>query len=616
MASDPALSESPQVQTALTAVEMACQDGKITAGAVENIRCWLTENRYRDYRESVLRHISDQQWQKLDDVFWTIIPFGTGGRRGRMYEIGSNAINDRTIGESAQGLADYVVQYHGGKKSLSCAIAYDTRHRSRHFTELCAEIMVAAGIKVYLLDDYRATPQLSFAVRHLQCDCGIMVTASHNPPSDNAVKVYWSSGAQVLPPHDKAIIEGVMNCQEIKRANFEQALADGQVEIVTDRIDAAYIDAASECRFPGPRDVRILYSPLHGVGEAAVVPLLQRDGFEDVVVYEPHRQPNGDFPNVPGHVSNPENKAVFEKPIEQARQEGFDLIMATDPDCDRLGVAAPLGTDSKGPWSTFTGNQIAALLANFILDKAAAAGTINDQSYVVKTLVTSELVRRIATAHQVRCVGDLLVGFKYIAETMDHEGPENFLYGCEESHGYLVGSYARDKDGAVACMLMSELAAELKAKGQSMHDYLGELYRQHGLHREDLINVFMEGSEGMAAMKSLMKAFRENPPRSLGGMTVAYVRDYESQTRTTLGDSPVVDSLQGPVGNLIILDMMEEGNYVAVRPSGTEPKVKFYIFTRLDAIESQDLEAADTRLIDRIAALEEDVRDFARISVV
>ncbi|TWT72905.1 phospho-sugar mutase [Allorhodopirellula solitaria] len=615
MSLEPAPSESLRVQTALAAVEHACQEGKITAGAVENIRAWLTENRYREYRDSVLQHISDAQWQKLDDVFWTVIPFGTGGRRGRMYEIGSNAINDRTIGESAQGLADYVVKYHGGEKPLSCAIAYDTRHRSRHFTELCAEVMVAAGIKVYLLDDYRATPQLSFAVRHLQCDCGIMVTASHNPPSDNAVKVYWSSGAQVLPPHDKAIIQGVMNCQEIKRANFQQALADGQVEIVTEQVDAAYFDAAVQCQFAGPRDVRILYSPLHGVGEAAVVPLLHRDGFEDVTVYEPHRQPSGDFPNVPGHVSNPENKAVFEKPIEQARSEGFDLIMATDPDCDRLGVAAPLTTDSAGPWGTFTGNQIAALLANFILDKAVAAGITNPQSYVVKTLVTSELVRRIAAGHGVRCVGDLLVGFKYIAETMDQEGPDDFLYGCEESHGYLVGSYARDKDGAVACMLISELAAELKAKGQSMHDYLGELYREHGLHREDLINVFMEGSEGMAAMTSLMKAFRENPPQSLGGMTVRHVRDYGSNTVTTLGESPNTQPLAGPTGNLVIMDMIEEGNYVAVRPSGTEPKVKFYIFTRLEANKSQNLEAADTKLVDRIAAIETDVRDFARVSV-
>lgn len=607
------VSVSPRVQDALKQVAQAAETNLLTSGAVENIRCWLTENRYRDYRDQVLAHIDDQKWQKLDDVFWTIIPFGTGGRRGRMYEVGSNAINDRTIGESAQGLADYVVKFHDGAKELSCAIAYDTRHRSRHFTELCAEVMVAAGIKVYLLDDYRATPQLSYAVRYLGCDCGIMVTASHNPPSDNAVKVYWSSGAQVLPPHDKAIIDGVMNCQEIKRANFQQALADGMIEIVTNKIDVAYLDAAAECAFAGPRDVKILYSPLHGVGEAAVVPLLERDGFDRVTVYEPHREPSGDFPNVPGHVSNPENSAVFAKPIEQARAEGFDLVLATDPDCDRLGVAAPLTTDTAGHWGTFTGNQIAALLANYVLDQTPAS-RLNDNSYVIKTLVTTELVRRIATSHSVRCVGNLLVGYKYIAEAMDREGPEDFLYGCEESHGYLVGSYARDKDGAVACMMISELAADLKSKNQSMHEYLGALYQQHGYHRENLINVFMEGSEGMAAMQTLMKAFRENPPKKLGGMAIQQVRDYQGQTITTLAATNTTSPLEGPVGNLIIMDMEQDGNYVAVRPSGTEPKVKFYIFTRLEASESQDLAAADVRLGDRILAIENDVRDFARLA--
>lgn len=606
-------SEDPRVQDALKKVQQAAEGKQLTAGAVENIGCWLTQDRYRQYRDQVLQHIDEGQWQKLDDVFWTIIPFGTGGRRGRMYDIGSNAINDRTIGESAQGLADYVVRFHGGAKELSCAIAYDTRHRSRHFTELCAEVMVAAGIKVYLLDDYRATPQLSFAVRHLGCDCGIMVTASHNPPSDNAVKVYWSSGAQVLPPHDKAIIEGVMNCQEIKRGNFQQALADGMIEIVTDKIDAAFLDAASACAFEGPREVKVLYTPLHGVGEAAVVPLLERDGFKDVIVYEPHRERSGDFPNVPGHVSNPENTEVFVKPIEQARAEGFDLVLATDPDCDRLGVAAPLTTDTAGEWGTFTGNQIAALLANYVLDKTPKA-KLNDNSYVIKTLVTTELVRRIATAHSVRCVGNLLVGYKYIAEAMDREGPDDFLYGCEESHGYLVGSYARDKDGAVACMLMSELAADVKSKNQSMHEYMGELYKQHGFHRENLINVFMEGSEGMAAMTTLMKTFREKPPKSLGGMAVKQIRDYGEQTITTLGDGNSTSPLEGPVGNLIIMDLEEDGNYVAVRPSGTEPKVKFYIFTRLDCDESQDLSAADTKLGDRILGIETDVRDFAKLA--
>ena len=599
------------MQDPLSAVETAQSESKISASAADNIRTWLTEDRYSDYRSAVVKHIEETRWQKLDDVFWTIIPFGTGGRRGRMYPIGSNAINDRTIGESAQGLANYVVEYAKGRRGLSCAIAYDTRHQSRHFTELCAGIMVAAGFKVYLLDDYRATPQLSFAVRHKKCDCGIMVTASHNPPSDNAVKVYWSSGAQVLPPHDAAIIAKVMSCQEINVTPFDQAVADGMIEIVTEEIDKAYFEAVSAQAFAGPRDAKVLYSPLHGVGAAAVLPVLERDGFKQVELYGPHAEKSGDFPNVPGHVSNPENAAVFEKPIEFAKANGFDVVLATDPDCDRLGVAAPLTTDLSGEWGTFNGNQIAAILCEYVLSKRADAKSLDEKSYIIKTLVTTELMRRIAEDHGVRCVGNLLVGFKYIAEVMDREGPNDFVFGAEESHGYLVGQYCRDKDAAVACMLMSELVAELKAVGQSLHDYFGNLQRKHGYHKETLINLMMEGSEGMAAMQRLMNAFRHAPPKQLAGIPVSTIRDYGEQTTTNLprGDKQELD---GPLSNLIILDLDEEGNYVAARPSGTEPKIKLYVFTRLSPADSGDLAAAEQRLADRLAAIEADMRAFAK----
>ena len=601
------------IQESLAAVEKATTEGSISESAADNIRVWLTEQRYQGYRDAVTEHIRDGKWQKLDDVFWTIIPFGTGGRRGRMYPIGSNAINDRTIGESAQGLADYVVEYSGGERELSCAIAYDTRHQSRHFTELCAGIMVAAGFKVYLLDDYRATPQLSFTVRKRGCDCGIMVTASHNPPSDNAVKVYWSSGAQILPPHDKAIIDRVMTCQEIKSVPFAEALANGDVEVVTDEMDEAYFAAAVACAFSGPRDAKILYSPLHGVGAAAVLPLLERDGFKDVEVYGPHQEPSGDFPNVPGHVSNPENSAIFDEPIRHAQATSADLILVTDPDCDRIGCAAPTTLDPKGVWRTFSGNEIGAILAEFVLSKRAAAGTLTPQHYVVKTLVTTELIRRIAESYDVRCQGDLLVGFKYIAEVIDRDGPDHFVYGTEESHGYLVGQYCRDKDGAVACMLMSELAAELKANKISMHDYLSDLHRKHGYHRETLINLFMEGSEGMAAMQRLMKSFRESPPQQLAGIKISQVRDYAAATTTTVSTG-ATQSLDGPHGDLIILDLDADGNYVAVRPSGTEPKIKLYVFTRLPVEQSADLETASQTLAARIEALEKDVREYARLN--
>lgn len=596
------------VPEALQMLDAAHQRNDITESAVGHIREWLAEPRYERYRTQVLRHIEQGMWKKLDDVFWTIIPFGTGGRRGRMYEIGCNAINDRTIGESAQGLADYVVDTVGSDEPLACAIAYDTRHRSRHFAELCAGIMVAAGFKVYFLDEFRATPQLSYAVRKKNCHCGIMVTASHNPPSDNAVKVYWSTGGQVLPPHDSAIIERVMRVQEIRSTPFAEALRDGKVIICTEEIDRDYFEVAAACSLSPQRDVRILYTPLHGVGGAAVLPLLEKVGFQQVELYEPHAEPSGDFPNVPGHVSNPENTAVFEAPIEYAREQGHDLILATDPDCDRVGCAAPLTRDSSGYWGTLNGNQIGAVLTDYVLRRHKASGTIPEGAYVVKTLVTTELVRRIAESYGVDCEGNLLVGFKYIAGTMDARGPERFLFGTEESHGYLVGQYARDKDGAVACMLMSELAADLKAADRSLHEYLAGLERVHGCHSEHLINVMMEGSEGMVAMQRLMGAFRQKPPEILGGLRVAAIRDYLNGTLTPVDGSS--EPLDGPAGNLVILDLDEPGNYVAVRPSGTEPKVKFYLFTALPPAE--DVEAARKTLKKRLGNIEVDIRAFAK----
>ncbi len=535
----------PRVAAAWESVKQAAKAGKLSESAVENLHHWLTESRYQDYRDQVLEHIDQERWQALDDAFWTVIPFGTGGRRGRMYEIGSNAINDRTIGESAQGLVNYITGEAGIRENLSCAIAYDTRHRSRHFAELCASIMVAGGFQVYLLDEVRATPQLSFAVRQKNCTCGIMVTASHNPPSDNAVKVYWSTGGQILPPHDKAIIAQVMSCQQIETVDFDEALADGRVEACTAEIDAAYLDAAIACRFEGPRDARVLYSPLHGVGAFATMPLLERDGFQEAELYQPHAEPSGDFPNVPGHVSNPENTAVFDAPIEHARSQNFDLVLATDPDADRMGCAAPVTTDPQGDWATLNGNQIGAVLADYILARRADQGTLSPQHYLVKTLVTTELIRKIADHYDVRCEGNLLVGFKWIAGVMDREGADKFVFGTEESHGFLVGQYARDKDGPVACMLMSELIARLKAEGQSLHEYLAGLYRRHGYHREHLINVVLEGSEGMAVMKQLMSAFRNQPPQTLGGLAVTQVRDYlHGKTRASDGQSQPLDGPQ------------------------------------------------------------------------
>lgn len=595
----------------LALVRQAAETGKITSTAQKNITSWLTEGRYGEYAPQVAEMVEAEQWQTLDDVFWTVIPFGTGGRRGRMYPVGSNAINDRTIGESAQGLADYVKEQLGADGNLSCALAYDTRHRSEHFARLCAEIMVASGFRVYFLQGFRSTPELSFTVRYKQASCGIMVTASHNPPSDNAVKAYWSTGGQLLPPHDKGVIDRVMSVGAIERVPFDTAVADGRIEICQDEVDPKYVEAVLTQALPGPRDLKIVYSPLHGVGASAVLPVLAADGFKDVELFSLHSKPDGDFPNVPGHVSNPENPHVFDTMIAHCIHTGADLAVATDPDCDRIGCAAPQTPAAGSQWLTLNGNEIGALLADYVLDSRKALGKLCRDNFLVKTLVTTELTRRIGDSYGVKTFGDNLVGFKWIAGVIDREGADKFLYGTEESHGYMAGSYVRDKDGAVASMLLCELAAKLKEAGQTLHEKLDALFWQHGVHVERTVSVQMPGSEGMARMKEVMAAFRAGPPAEIGGDRVAQVRDYERQTITLAGGTP--QPLGGPKGDLVFLDLATEGNYVACRPSGTEPKIKFYMFTFTPPEQLSNLDLAKAQLAERLDRMEADLRKFAGV---
>lgn len=600
----------------LSQVEQAASEGQLSDSAVDNIGSWLTEPRYAEYAAQVAEHVYQGKWRELDDVFWTVIPFGTGGRRGRMYPIGSNAINDRTIGESAQGLADYakseaVAEINGSEEPLACAIAYDTRHRSEHFARLCSEVMVAAGFRVYFLQGFRSTPELSFTVRFKNCNCGIMVTASHNPPSDNAVKAYWSTGGQLLPPHDKGVIERVMSVETIQRVSFDEALTDGRIVVCQDEIDPAFIDAVLLQSSPGPRELKVVYSPLHGVGATAVCPVLQRAGFQDVDVFSLHAKPDGDFPNVPGNVSNPENPEVFESIVVHASHAGADLAVASDPDCDRIGCSAPLTYAENAPWEILTGNQIGALLADYILETRQQQGRLSPNDFIVSTLVTTQLTRRICDSYGIRYFGDNLVGFKWIAGVIDDEGADHFLYGTEESYGYMAGQHVRDKDGAVAALLLCELAAKLKVDGQTLHEKLEALFWQHGLHSERTVSVQMPGSEGMDRMKELMKRFREAPPWELAGSGVKQLRDY-LPLKILLPDGGQ-QPLAGPHGDLVILDLEVEGNYVAVRPSGTEPKIKLYMFVYQPPEQLANMDTARQSLAERLDRLEADMCAFAGV---
>jgi len=601
--------------------QTAVHAGLLSDSALNNLTLWLTQSRYAEYVSAISKAIGEESWQELDDVFWTVIPFGTGGRRGRMHPFGSNAINDRTIGESAQGLANYVLNTSDPQSTvderLSCAIGYDTRHQSRHFAELCAGIMIANGFHVYFLDEYRATPQVSFLVRQKKCACGIMVTASHNPPSDNAVKVYWNDGAQILPPHDAGIIEQVMEqVENIEVCDFDEAVRSGDVTICTAEIDALYQAAVVEhCNPPrlssdgqASRGLKVIYSPLHGVGGFVVPAILHACQFANVVVFPDHAGPDPNFTNVPNHVSNPENPAVFDSIIKYAQQEGADIVLATDPDADRMGCAAPVSLSGESEWQTFSDNQLCVMLAAYRMQSLQDQDLLTPTSFQITTLVTTSLLRRIGEHYGVQTRDDLLVGFKWIAAAIDEGVASDFIYGTEESHGFMVGNYCRDKDGAAACMLMCELADDLKQQGKTLHDFLTSLYKQFGVYQESLKTIYMPGSRGMQRMQQVMEQLRSVSPRELGGQQVLQTRDYLTQQITTADGSVMVFS--GPTDNLLFFELATAGHYVAVRPSGTEPKIKFYTFTRADMEKDGSVEKTQGILSAVIQLIEDDLQRF------
>lgn len=581
------------VDAALARIDEAVKGGGLSVPAAAGIRRWLDEAPFARYRESLLAEIEAGRWKPLDDAFFAVLEFGTGGRRGIMYPVGTNVLNGRTIAESARGLADFVAKKKGAGAPLSCVIARDTRHNSPEFAALCARVLAAAGFKVYLFPEARSTPLLSFAVRHLKCDAGIMITASHNPPSDNGFKCYNDVGGQVVPPEDAGIIACVTEAsdRDIPEKPLEEGLADGSIVHAGREVDDAYIAAVVGESVGHARGISIVYTPLHGVGETSVAASLKADGFMDVNLLASQRTQDGDFPNVPGHVSNPENPAALQAAIDEARKTKADLVLASDPDADRIGVGLPAKGDPAGDWITLDGNQIGALLAAFVMKQTADIGRLRPDHYLVTTLVSTGMAKALAAREGIRTADDLLVGFKWIAQRVDRDGPAGFLFGFEESHGYLKGTYARDKDASVAAMLFAELAATCKDRRQTVVEYLDDLYIDVGHYGERLINKTYKGREGLDKIRSIMKAFRESPPKSVAGLAVTEVYDYKAHEVRDLSGSGKTTPLPEPSGDLLIFHTEREGVRFAARPSGTEPKIKFYLFAR-SAVDGPDSLAA------------------------
>ena len=574
-------------------VAEAAANGKLVADSRKNIEDWLGRSSVQIYHDRVHELIQQEDWDTLNDLFWTAIPFGTGGRRGPMGELGPATINDRTIAESAHGMAVYL-RKSGCTEGGSAAIAYDSRNNSRHFAELTATTFAAHGLTVYLFESHRSTPALSFAVRYLNCDVGVVISASHNPPADNGFKAYWSNGAQVIPPHDKGIITEVEAAEEIPTVDFDHAVADGRIKIIGDDVDRAYIDEVAALSQSSSRNVSAVYTPLHGVGETSIWKVIQQVGFSKVDIFEDHRAADGNFPNVPKHLPNPELLEVFDPVLDwvAANDHPAELILASDPDADRLGVMV---RNSEGGFTALSGNQIGALITDYLLRKRAAAGQLTADDYVVETLVTTPLTRAVAEGHGAQAVYELLVGFKYIAQTMEERGTEHFVFGTEESIGFLAGGYCRDKDGGVAALFILELAAELKKQGKTLLDQLNALHCEHGYHCEGQKSIYCEGPTGKAKIDGLMQTLRENPPSELGSVKLVEVSDYANGTKTAIPSGESLGTIEDPRGDLLFYrsDPTESVRIqIAGRPSGTEPKIKFYFFCQSDLEDAGSLEAA------------------------
>ena len=602
-----------QADDALAAVQRAESAGLVSPSAAANLRRWLTEPPFERYRDRLVRDIAADQWQVLDDAFYAVLEFGTGGRRGKMYPVGTNVLNERTIAESARGLADYVTARKGEDAPRSCVIARDPRHNSPEFAALCARVLAAAGFKVYLFPEPRSTPLLSHAVRLLGCDAGVMITASHNAPADNGFKCYAATGGQVIPPDDDGIIACVeaASDREIPESPFEQCVLDGSIVLVGARLDESYLTSVvSQEVSPECRDLRIVYTPMHGVGETSVAAALKLAGFDRLNVLASQRTPDGDFPNVPGHVSNPEIPQTLAAAIAEAQATGADLVLASDPAADRIGVGLPVTGDPAGAWTTLDGNQIGVLLTAFVIKETEARGRLRHDHYVITTLVSSLMARSLCAREGVRIEDDLLVGFKWIGQRIDQAGPAGFLFAFEESHGYLKGDHVRDKDAAVAALLMAELVATVKGRRQTVLEYLDDLYIDVGHHGERLINKVIEGRLGVELMKRLMAAFRADPPKAVGGLAITEVYDYQRHEVRPLDGSGTTRPLPEPSGDLLIFRTADPGCRFAARPSGTEPKIKFYLFARTPVDSPDQLVRAQAGTKERLDRMSADIELF------
>ena len=543
----------------------------------EQYQKWLNSDLLSHDEKQELISLSNNE-DLIKERFYTSLEFGTAGLGGKM-RMGTNAMNKFTVAQATQGLANLIIKENRAADGV--AIAYDSRNNSELFAKVSASVLAANGIKAYIFDELRPTPELSFALRHLNCVAGINITASHNPKEYNGYKAYWEDGAQLPPEHAKTVsaeIEKIDIFADVKHTDFDKAVSEGKILILDQEMDEAYLSEVMK-QLVNPNaiknvanDLHIVYSPLHGTGYRLIPDILARCGVEHLYVVPEQMEINGDFTTV--EKPNPEYPEVFELGVEIANSVGSTLVIATDPDADRVGVVTK---NNVGEFVTISGNQMGALLIDYIITAYEETGTMPNNPYVVKTIVSTELVAKICEAHNVK-LHNVLTGFKFIGEVIknyEQSGADaTYLFGFEESYGYLKGTYARDKDAVVATMLICEMTAFYHAKGMTLFDALNGLYEKYGQYLETNQEVYMDGIDGKERMASLMNVLRNNAPESIGGKRIIEVGDYLTATITNKLTS-TVSSTNLPSSNVISFKM-ENNDVIIARPSGTEPKIKFY----------------------------------------
>ena len=536
-------------------------------------QAWLSEKYDAETRRQV-QNLIDNNPQELVESFYRTLEFGTGGLRGIM-GVGSNRMNKYTVGMATQGLANYLKKEIIAD-TIRVAIAYDCRNNSRFFAEIAAAVLTANDINVYLFESLRPTPELSFTVRRLNCHSGIVVTASHNPKEYNGYKVYWRDGGQIVAPHDENIIDEVNKITDIDEVKFVEKPEN--LAIIGSEMDDVYIEKLCSLSLSPEiiskySDMKIVYTPLHGTGVRLVPKMLQRLGFTNIIHVPEQDINDGNFPTILS--PNPEEPTALKMAIEKATDENADLVMATDPDGDRVGIAVH---DKNNQFVLFNGNQTAAVLTYYLLTMWNDKKLFTGNEYVVKTIVTSNLIEAIATRFGVECF-DVLTGFKYIAEKMnENEGKKTFIAGGEESYGFLVGDFVRDKDAVMTCGMIAETAAWAKSCGKTLIDLLFDIYVEFGFYKEKLVSLTKKGKAGVEEIQEMMQNFRENPPQELAGSKVAFVHDYQSSETRNMTTSELA-KINQPKSNVLQFITADQ-TVVSVRPSGTEPKIKFYVSVR------------------------------------